>query len=130
MSHSISVDTLETLYFRFGFRHQDRYQVFSIRPVERIMPDVARTPAGELREFYGQACHVHPPGRLPPAIAIAWHVNSLTDASPLGSGTSTRTCAPTTIRPSRCSERGASPGRRAASISVLSQYIQQQDRPV
>jgi hypothetical protein len=50
------IDTLATLCFRLGVRHQDRHQVFGSGHLERIeqsMRDVYPDFGAELREFNG-----------------------------------------------------------------------------
>ena len=98
--------------------------------MEQIIRNVGADLGGELREFNGQANHAHLLVNIPPAITIPWRVNS-------PKGVSSR--RPRQEFPDLHAHWRAKRLRSAsyftgpaggAPISVLRQYVQQQDRPV
>jgi putative transposase len=101
-----------------------------LRCCEQIMRSVCEDFGAELAEFNGQDNHVHLLVTYPPKIAISALVNSLKGVS------ARRLRSEFTGRVNRYSMHGHfwSPSYFAAScggapLSILSQYIEQQNRP-
>ena len=109
-----------------------RHPAFTARhlePMKQIMRDVYEDSGAELAEFSGKAEHVHLLVNFPPTVAISQLVNSLQGrllpqaaagvprpAPPLAGETSVDWAVLRRIR-------------RWTPISVLRQYIEQQERP-
>jgi putative transposase len=106
----------------FTSRHLDR--------MEQIMGAVCADFGAELREFNGEADHVHLLVNYPPTVAVSRLVNSLKGVSSRRMRQEFPELARHYWRAKRLwsgSYFAGSPG--GASISVLRQYIEQQARP-
>jgi putative transposase len=121
------------LHVHLVFVTKYRHQVFGSRHLERmeqIMRDVCADFGAELREFNGEAEHVHLLVNFPPTVAISRLVNSLKGVS----SRRLRQEFPDLRRHYWRAKRLWSGSYFAGSvggapISVLRQYIEQQERP-
>jgi putative transposase len=121
------------LHAHLVFVTKYRHQVFGSRHLERmeeIMRDVCADFGAELREFNGEAEHVHLLVNFPPTMTISRLVNSLKGVS----SRRLRQEFPDLRRHYWRAKRLWSGSYFAGSvggapISVLRQYIEQQDRP-
>jgi putative transposase len=121
------------LHAHLVFVTKYRHQVFGSRHLERmeeIMRDVCADFGAELREFNGEAEHVHLLMNFPPTMTISRLVNSLKGVS----SRRLRQEFPDLRRHCWRAKRLWSGSYFAGSvggapISVLRQYIERQDRP-
>ena len=121
------------LHAHLVFVTKYRHQVFGSRHLERmeeIMRDVCADFGAELRKFNGEAEHVHLLVNFPPTMTISRLVNSLKGVS----SRRLRQEFPDLRRHYWRAKRLWSGSYFAGSvggapISVLRQYIEQQDRP-
>jgi putative transposase len=94
------------------------------------MRDVCADFGAELREFNGEPEHVHLLVNFPPTVAISRLITRLRACRPAGCGRNSRTWAATTGEPGDCGPGSYFAGSvGGAPISVLRQYIEQQNRP-
>ena len=106
----------------FGSRHLDR--------MEQIMRDVCADFGAELREFNGEASHVHLLVNFPPAVALSRLVNSLKGVSSRRLRQEFPDLRAHYWRAQRLWSGSYFAGSvGGAPLSVLRQYIEQQDRP-
>lgn len=110
-----------------------RHQVFTGRHLERmeqIMRDVCGEFRAELAEFNGEAEHVHLLVNFPPTMAISRLVNSLKGVSSRRMRQEFPELARHYWRAKRLWSGSYFAGSvGGAPISVVQQYIEQQDRP-
>ena len=122
------------LHAHLVFVTKYRHQVFATRHLERmeqIMRDVCTDFECELVEFNGETNHVHLLVNFPPKVALSKLVNSLKGVS----SRRLRQEFPDLVQHYWRAQRLWSGSYFAGSvsgapISVLRQYIEQQDRPV
>jgi putative transposase len=121
------------LHAHLVFLTKYRHAIFSARHLERmeeIMRDVCADFGCELAEFNGEPSHVHLLVNFPPTVAVSRLVNSLKGVS----SRRLRQEFPDLVRHYWRARRLWSGSYFAGSaggapISVLHQYIEQQDRP-
>lgn len=122
------------LHAHLVFVTKFRHRVFTgthLERMEQIMRDVCADFETELAEFNGKANHVHLLVNFPPKIALSRLVNSLKGVSARRMRTEFPELARHYYRANKLwsgSYLAASVG--GAPISVLRQYIEQQNRPV
>ncbi|QYC40713.1 Transposase IS200 like protein [Nonomuraea coxensis DSM 45129] len=111
-----------------------RHQVFNgehLTRLEEIMRDVRADFETELRKFNGENNHLHPLVNFPPKIALSKLVNSLKGVSSRWMRTEFPEPAHHYYRANKLWPGSSFAGSAgAAAISVLRQYIEQQNRPV
>jgi putative transposase len=121
------------LHAHLVFITKYRHQVFAARHLERmeeIMRDVCADFGAELREFNGEAEHVHLLVTFPPTVAISRLVNSLKGVSSRRLRQEFPDLRQHYWRAKRLWSGSYFAGSvGGAPISVLRQYIEQQDRP-
>jgi REP-associated tyrosine transposase len=106
----------------FAYRHLDR--------AEQVMRDVCADFSAELREFNGEANHVHLLVNFPPTVTISRLVNSLKGVSSRRLRQEFPDLRAHYWRAQRLWSGSYFAGSvGGAPISVLRQYIEQQDRP-
>lgn len=99
--------------------------------MEQIMRDVCADFETELAEFNGEASHVHLPVNFPPKIALSRLVNSLKGVSSRRMRQEFPELARHYYRANKLWSGSYFAGSvGGAPISVLRQYIEQQNRPV
>ncbi len=97
---------------------------------EHHMADICLSWGGELREFNGETDHVHLLVQYPPSLAVSMLVNRLKGVSSRG----LRQQYPTQVRKYLRGKHFWSPSCFAAScggapLTIIRQYIEQQNRP-
>jgi len=121
------------LHAHLVFVTKYRHQVFTARHLERleqIMRDVCADFETGLAEFNGESNHVHPPVNFPPKVALSRLVNSLKGVSSRRMRQEFPDLAPHYWRARRLWSGSYFAGSAGgAPISVLRQYIEQQNRP-
>jgi putative transposase len=121
------------LHVHLVFVTKYRHQVFGSRHLERmeeIMRDVCADFGAELREFNGEAEHVHLLVNFPPTVAISRLVNSLKGVSSRRLRQEFPDLARHYWRAKRLWSGSYFAGSvGGAPITVLRQYLEQQTRP-
>jgi putative transposase len=121
------------LHVHLVFVTKYRHQVFGSRHLERmeeIMRDVCADFGAELREFNGEAEHVHLLVNFPPTVAISRLVNSLKGVSSRRLRQEFPDLARHYWRATRLWSGSYFAGSvGGAPITVLRQYLEQQTRP-
>ena len=121
------------LHAHLVFVTKYRHGVFSARHLERmeeIMRDVCTDFECDLKEFNGEADHVHLLVNFPPKVALSKLVNSLKGVSSRRMRQEFPELARHYWRAQRLWSGSYFAGSvGGAPISVLRQYIEQQDRP-
>jgi putative transposase len=121
------------LHAHLVFVTKYRHQVFTARHLERleqIMRDVCADFKTELAEFNGEANHVHLLVNFPPKVALSRLVNSLKGVSSRRMRQEFPELARHYWRANRLWSGSYFAGSAdGAPISVLRQYIEQQNRP-
>ncbi|MDA0637371.1 IS200/IS605 family transposase [Nonomuraea sp. MCN248] len=122
------------LHAHLVFVTKFRHQVFNgehLTRLEEIMRDVCADFETELREFNGENNHVHLLVNFPPKIALSKLVNSLKGVSSRRMRTEFPELAHHYYRANKLWSGSYFAGSvGGAPISVLRQYIEQQNRPV
>ena len=125
--------TVYTLHAHLVFVTKYRRPVFTgdmLTSCEHLMADICVGLGGELREFNGETDHVHLLVHYPPSLAVSMLVNRLKGVS----SRRLRQQYPTQIRKFLWGKRFWSPSYFAAScggapLTIINQYIEQQNRP-
>jgi putative transposase len=125
--------TVYTLHAHLVFVTKYRRPVFTgdmLTSCEHLMADICVGLGGELREFNGETDHVHLLVHYPPSLAVSMLVNRLKGVS----SRRLRQQYPTQIRKFLWGKHFWSPSYFAAScggapLTIIKQYIEQQNRP-
>jgi putative transposase len=121
------------LHAHLVFVTKYRHQVFiaaHLEPLEQIMRDVCADFETELAEFNGESSHVHLLANFPPKVALSRLVNRLTGVSSRRDAAGVPGLARPYWRANRLWSGSYFAGSAGgAPISVLHQYMEQQNRP-
>ena len=122
-----------TLHAHLVFVTKYRRPVFTaemLTSCEHLMADICLSLGGEPREFNGETDHVHSLVRSPPSLAVSMLVNRLKGVT----SRRLRQQYPTQVRKYLWGTHFWSPSYVAAScggapLTIIKQYIEQQNRP-